>query len=150
MSNIKHRLLEACLAYVQHKIQTFQASLQAAQETSQSETKSSAGDKYETTRAMMQIDIENYTKSLAEAQNLQQTLTQIIFQPVYETVAVGSLVQTNYGTFFIAIGVGQLKLEDQTYFVVSASSPIGALLLKKKVGEQFTFNQKNYQVLEIL
>lgn len=146
---LKEQIYQACLDHVAHNIETLQASIRAAQETSQAETKSSAGDKYETTRAMMQIDIETHTKRLNEAQNLQTTLLQIAWQDVHEWVKVGSLVTTNQGVFFIAIGIGQVRIEGQAYFVVSPTSPIGACLLKKKVHDTFTFLQKKYEVLAI-
>jgi hypothetical protein len=146
---LKEQIYQACLDRVAHNIETLQASICAAQETSSAETKSSAGDKYETTRAMMQIEIESYTKRLVEAQKLQMTLLQIPWQDVYEWVKVGSLVTTNQGVFFIAIGIGQLSIEGRVYFVVSPASPIGACLLKKKVHDTFTFLQKKYEILAI-
>lgn len=146
---LKEQIYQACLDHVAHNIETLQASIRAAQETSQAETKSSAGDKYETTRAMMQIDIETHTKRLNEAQNLQTTLLQIAWQDVHEWVKVGSLVTTNQGVFFMAIGIGQVRIEGQAYFVVSPTSPIGTCLLKKKVHDTFTFLQKKYEVLAI-
>ncbi len=145
----KQSIYDACLAYVVGKVQTAQESIAAAQETSHAETKSSAGDKYETTRAMMQIDIETHTRRLAEAQNLQKTLQQINLQATYAQVGFGSLVHTSQGFFFVAIGIGQLAVGDGLCFVVSPISPIGAVLMHKKVGECFAFNQKKYEILAI-
>lgn len=147
---LKEQIYQNCLAYIADKIQSTQQSILSAQETSHAETKSSAGDKYETTRAMMQIDIETHTKRLAEAQDLQQTLLQINWQASHEKVGLGSLVYTNQGAFFIAIGIGQLKITDQTYFVISPTAPIANSLMRKKVGDSFVFNQKSYQILDIV
>lgn len=146
---LKEHIHKQCLAYIADRIQTAQQSIASAQETSHSETKSSAGDKYETTRAMMQIDIERHSKRLAEAQDLQQILLQINVQARQEIVGLGSLVHTNQGDFFIAIGIGQLKVIDKMYFVISPTAPIACLLMKKRVGDSFIFNQKNYVILEI-
>lgn len=149
-TNLKATIYKHCLDFVAQKILACQECIQAAQETSKGETKSSAGDKYETTRAMMQIEIENNTKRLVEAQELQKILLQITWQERYEMVGMGSLVKTNHGIFFIAIGIGQLKIDTLPYFIVSPASPIGGALMKKKVSESFTFLSKNYEILEIL
>ncbi len=148
--NLKNQIYQRCLLQIEQNIQMQQNSIDNAQETSQSDTKSSAGDKYETTRAMMQIEIENNTKRLQEAQQQQKILSQINWQETFINVNLGSLVMTNQGTFFVAVGIGQLKLDEQKYFVISPQSPIGALLMHKKVGDAFVFMQKNYEVLEIL
>jgi hypothetical protein len=147
--SIKELIYEKCIEFVAKKISLSQQNIYLAQQTANSETKSSAGDKYETTRAMMQIEIQNSSKRLAEAQDLQSALQKIALQNQCEFVAVGSLVQTTQGTFFIAIGMGQLSLDDKCYFVVSPHSPIGSLLLRKALGEEFQFNHKAYKILDI-
>ncbi len=147
--SLKEIIYQKCLDFVTSTVLTAQESIRAARETSHAETKSSAGDKYETTRAMMQIEIENNSKRLAEARTLQNTLLQITFLEKYELVTIGSLVQTNQGLFFIAIGIGQVRIDLDTYFVISPTAPIGELLMRKKVGDAFFFNKKNYLVLEI-
>ena len=146
---MKDKIYERCREFVAQKILLSQQSIKASQETANSETKSSAGDKYETTRAMMQIEIQNNSKQLAEAQDLQGILNKITFQESYEAVALGSLVKTSEGIFFIAIGMGLIKINEDNYFVVSPSSPIGTLLLRKKVGARFEFNNKGYIILAI-
>lgn len=147
---MKKLLHQKCLEIIESKLLVIQQNIDAAQQTANEDTKSSAGDKYETTRAMMQIEIENNTKRLMEVRELKKILTQIIFQNNYQFVVVGSLVMTNQGKFFISIGLGQVFLEEDKYFVVSINSPIGALLLGKKINDTIIFNQKEYQILDIL
>ncbi|TAG03946.1 MAG: 3-oxoacyl-ACP synthase [Cytophagia bacterium] len=147
---MKKLLHQKCLEIIESKLLVIQQNIDAAQQTANEDTKSSAGDKYETTRAMMQIEIENNTKRLIEVRELKKILTQIIFQNNYQFVVVGSLVMTNQGKFFISIGLGQVFLENDKYFVVSINSPIGALLLGKKINDTIIFHQKEYQILDIL
>lgn len=147
---MKKLLHQKCLEIIESKLLVIQQNIDAAQQTANEDTKSSAGDKYETTRAMMQIEIENNTKRLMEVRELKKILTQIIFQNNYQFVVVGSLVMTNQGKFFISIGLGQVFLENDKYFVVSINSPIGALLLGKKINDTIIFNQKEYQISDIL
>lgn len=146
---MKKILYQKCLEIIENKLSILQQNIKNAQETANEDTKSSAGDKYETTRAMMQIEIENYTKRLSETKNLQQILTKINFQNTYNFVSIGSLVITNQGKFFISIGLGQVFLDDEKYFVISMDSPIGNLLMNKTINSSFLFNQKEYVILEI-
>ncbi|TAD95453.1 MAG: 3-oxoacyl-ACP synthase [Bacteroidetes bacterium] len=146
---IKENLYEKCMQFVENQIIASKKGIADSQKAANEETKSSAGDKYETTRSMMQIEIENYTKRLAESQKLQQILKQINFQNSYQMVVLGTLVVSNQGKFFMAIGIGKIDLEKESYFVISQNSPIGEKFHHKKVGESFEFHGKNFVVLEI-
>jgi transcription elongation GreA/GreB family factor len=153
MQITKQILYEKCLQIVENKIAISQKSIEEAQQAANAETKSSAGDKYETTRAMMQIEIENCSKQLAESQKLHNTLQQIVFQNQYQNVVLGSLVTTTNGVFFLAIGIGKVEIElekvKQVYFIISPNSPIGEKLHHKKVPEEFVFNGKKNVILSI-
>lgn len=148
---LKNQIHNACLLYVEQNIEMLQNNIRVAQESSQSDTKSSAGDKYETTRAMMQIEIENCSKRLQEAQKQYQILTEISTKipDNRNIVSLGSLVLTNKGGFFMSVGIGQLEAENKKYFVISPQSPIGMLLMNKKAGENFIFRDVKYELLEI-
>ena len=77
------------------------------------ETKSSAGDKYETTREMIQQEIEKHSSSLAEAVKQKQFLQQITTGKRYEKIQPGSLVITDKNNFYIAISAGALVFENK-------------------------------------
>lgn len=146
---MKKALLDKCLEIVQEKITLIQKNINLAQEASQDDTKSSAGDKYETTRAMMQIEIDNYKKRLLETQVLEDTLLAIDASISPKKVTLGALIITNQGVFLMSVGLGQVRFEDKVYFVISPDSPIGKLLMDKKTGDSFLFNQKTYEILTI-
>lgn len=149
MSDIKTRLHNLCLTYADERIATATEAIKAARDSSTDDTKSSAGDKYETGRAMMQLDIDRQTLQLGEAQKLKTFLERMKPENVSETVQNGSLAYTSQGIFYIAISIGQVELDGQKYFVISPASPIGAQLLKQKVGAKFSFNGKAYEIKAI-
>ena len=138
-----------CQAYVQKRIDTARQAMEAAQEAANSESKSSAGDKYETGRAMAQLERDRHAQLLAEAQKVERELTQINMDKTYETVQPGSLVVTNRGLFFVSIGAGKLTLDGVDYFAVSAASPIASALVGCRANNTITFNKLVYQVLEV-
>lgn len=145
----KSELYALCLHFIGQRIETAETALLQAQEASNDDTKSSAGDKFETTREMMQQDIARNKNLLFDGQQNLALLKSLEHAPVGDTVRNGSLVYTDKGIFYIAVSAGQLKLADQTIFAVSAASPIGALLIGNKVGSTFAFNKNEYQILKI-
>jgi hypothetical protein len=150
MDQIKDKLYQLCADFIEQRIHTAETALLQAQEASNDDTKSSAGDKFETTREMMQQDITRNKSLLMDAKQNLQLLHSIKDVPVSETIRNGSLVYTSNGVFYISISAGQLNLEGQTYFAISAASPVGKLMTGKKVSEVFSFNQKEYQIKAIV
>lgn len=150
MENIKIELYQLCMRFIEQRIDTAETALEQAREASNDDTKSSAGDKFETTREMMQQDISRNKRLLMDAKENLQVLESLKEQPVAEVVRNGSLVLTTEGAFYISISAGQLSLAGKTYFAISALSPIGKLLLGKKVNDGIVFNGKEYSILEIL
>ena len=146
----KHDLLAQCQAHVQERIDAARQAMEAAQESANSESKSSAGDKYETGRAMAQIERDRYAHQLDLALTMAQELARINVDKDYLTVQPGCLVSTNRGAFFIGISVGKLTLDGSDYFAISSVSPIGAALLGRQVGDTVLFNKLTYNVLEVV
>lgn len=138
--NIKQQLLNACIHFVENKHKTISKSIASNQNDLFSETKSSAGDKHETGRAMIQLEMEKAGQQLAEVNLMHDVLTKINIEHTTKVVCLGSLIKTTKGTYFLAISVGKIVVEQHDYFVVSTSSPIGKQLLGKTVGAIIPFN----------
>jgi len=63
---IKQQLFNKCLDAIDSRFQTIQNTISEIQESLTSETKSSAGDKHETGRAMLQLEREKAGNQLSE------------------------------------------------------------------------------------
>lgn len=151
MNQIKETLYQLCLSFMEQRIHTAETALAQAREASNDDTKSSAGDKYETSREMMQQDIDRNKRLLIDAQDNLRVLQAIDTHAAdADTVRHGSLVSTNQGNFYISVSVGQLTVGDKSVFAISPASPIGKLLLNKKKGDKFAFNGNNYVVEEVV
>ncbi|MES2828165.1 MAG: 3-oxoacyl-ACP synthase [Bacteroidota bacterium] len=146
MQKIKETLYQLCLDFMEQRVLTAETALQQAREASNDDTKSSAGDKYETSREMMQQDIDRNKRLLIDAQDNLRVLQSIDTSQKSATVTHGSFVTTNQGMFYISVSVGQLQTGGKTIFAISAASPIGKLLLDKKQGQGFDFNGKKYSI----
>ncbi len=149
-SDIKQMLHSRCQQYVQQRINTARQAMEAAQESANAESKSSAGDKYETGRAMAQLERDRHAQLLAQARQLEQELTRLNVDRHYERVQPGCLVITNRGTFFISIGAGKLTVGATDYVAVSPASPLAAALAGHKTGDVVTFNKFEYHVVSVV
>ena len=138
--SIKEQLYKACIEFVENKRATISKTIASNKNDLLSETKSSAGDKHETGRAMIQLEMEKAGQQLVVINLMAEVLDKVSIEKTSETVCLGSLIKTTKGTYFLALSVGQIKVENNTYFVISSQSPIGKQLLGKKVGDNILFN----------
>jgi transcription elongation GreA/GreB family factor len=123
--------------------------METAQSAANAEEKSSAGDKYETTRAMMQIERDKAAEQLEEGLKLKRVAESIVPHTNANRIGLGSLVITDDVHFYIAISAGKVTLDNQSYLTVSAQAPIALSLLKLKKGDTFTFNKQQLTIREI-
>jgi len=150
MEEFKSKLYQQCMDFILQRINTAETALKQSQEASNDDTKSSAGDKFETTREMVSQDIARTKNLLYDGQQNLQLLISLESTPsAGDTIRNGSLVYTSKGIFYISISAGQIKVDDQPVFAISFASPIGKLMIGKKVGESFSFNQNEYTILKI-
>jgi transcription elongation GreA/GreB family factor len=149
MNELKQKLYDKCMEYVEERIKTCENALANSKDAGNEETKSSAGDKHETGRAMMQIEQETNSRQLQQALDLKNILLRIDPRQNAESVSLGSLVITNKGTFYIAISAGKTIIDNETYFLISNLSPVAAKLIGAKKGEERSFNGQLYRIEEI-
>ncbi len=146
MSNLKEQLYKMCIAYVQARINDARQAIEDAHDSSDEDTKSSAGDKYETGREMMQQVADRGQAQLNEANKLMVALSTITYNTTHTKADTGSLVSTNHGKFYIAISAGTISVGAQNYVAVSPASPIGLKLTGKAAGDEFDLNGRAYRI----
>lgn len=147
--DIKQQLFKQCQEFVDRRLQTVQDIITSNQKALLSETKSSAGDKHETGRAMLQLEMEKTSQQLAGITKMKTILSKINLSETSQIAHLGSIVETTSGNFFLSISAGQLVVDRTTYFAISVLSPIGKLLLGKRVNDEYFFNNKKSSVILI-
>jgi transcription elongation GreA/GreB family factor len=146
---IKETLLDEVEALIYQKIAVFQKMMDDAQDSANNETKSSAGDKFETGRAMMHLERDKNAQQLSEARKLELFLSQIKSDKTFDRVAFGSVVQTDFGNYFISIAAGRIVVDEQKYFAISPQAPLAKELMQKEKGDMITFNDKPIKILDV-
>ncbi len=132
------------------KISEARTAIHQLQEAKNNDTKSSAGDKYETGRAMIQMELDKAEFQLHNANQLKKDIQIVSAETPHEIIRNGSLVLTNWGVYFIAVALGKIIFQNQEIVVFSLASPIAQLLKDKSVGERVEFNNRTYEVLGLI
>ena len=148
--NLKEELFKLCEAFVNKRLQTVNEIISSNQKALQSETKSSAGDKHETGRAMLQLEMEKAGQQLSGIRQMKEVLAKIDRSKNSEIAHLGSIIETNFANYFLSISAGKIIISNKTYYAISVSSPIGNLLLGAKKGKEIIFNGKKIQIKKII
>ena len=148
--SIKTQLLQLCNQSLDTRLQNVLAVIEDIKQSLQSETKSSAGDKHETGRAMLQLEREKAGHQLAEIEKTKQILSKINTESTYKNIGLGSVVYTTTSNYFISISAGEFEVENKTFYAISANTPIGQLLLGKSVGDVINFRNLEFKITKVL
>ncbi len=146
---IKQSLIKQCEEIVQQKIDMFEKLMNESQESANNETKSSAGDKFETGRAMMQAERDKNAQQLSEAMRVKMKLDLLKRTSVSEKISFGSIVITSFGNYFISISAGRLIVDNEKYFAISPQAPLAQILLQKKTEDIIEFNDREIKIIEV-
>ncbi len=136
--SFKQKVFSACCALLEEKIISLKNILTELEEGTQSDSKSSAGDKHETARAMMQIEQEKIARQLGELLEQKSHLEKN-----------GVLVKTNKGFLFLCVPLGKVPVDDITVMAISPQSPLGINLNGLKSGDQTEINGTSYLIESI-
>lgn len=135
MSSKKSEIHQKLVSQLNEKLKQAQLDFALAKESRDSDTKSSAGDKFETGREMMQREMDKLSASIDTYQNQLIKLQTMDSLKSYEIIGLGSLIETNFETYYMSIGLGQITGSSETVYTISPESPIGELLIGKRMGE---------------
>ena len=146
---MKEKLLAHLNQLIDDRIAVLQLSIEAAKQSRDNETKSTAGDKYETGRSMAQMELHKLNEQLQQALKQKEAISKIPIDRQHNTIEFGSLVSASSGTYFISVGLGKIEFESHPVFCVSLASPIGRQLEGGKPGDSIKINSSFIEILGI-
>lgn len=146
---IKQQLYTSCLQFIDNRLITVKKTMSEIQESLLSETKSTAGDKHETGRAMLQLEREKVGNQLLEITKVKEVLSKIDIERTSSIIGLGSVVYTSKANYFIAISAGELKVGKDTFYAISPSTPIGQLLIGKDKGDNVEFRGTLSEIYQV-
>jgi transcription elongation GreA/GreB family factor len=147
--NTKQNILQFLTISLKEKQGVLQSDALDLQNSLENEAKSSAGDKHNTSRAMIHIEQEKLGEQIYLVQQQINRLQQISKSEPSEKIGFGSLVRTEKNYFLLGISLGKITFENKIVFCISMESPIGQLLLNKCKGDTIIFMQKEVDIEEV-
>ena len=139
---MKKRVVDFITILIKDKTQLLKFELDSINKEKNNLKKSSAGDKFETSRALMQTEYDKIDNQLLILKNQLRAIKSISLSDKKKKVGVGSFIKTNKSFYFISIGLGKQIIDNNAINIISLSSPIGKLLNNKKKGDKIVFNNK--------
>ena len=146
MKGIKQTIIQHIDSLISEKIEALKLNIASARESRNNDTKSSAGDKFETGREVINSEIQKGEVQLAKQFKLQNDLKQLKLSKTYKKVEFGSLVFTNQFNYFIAIPFGKISINGKEFYAISLASPLGKQLFEKQVGDTIVFNDNKIKI----
>ena len=145
----KQDVIAAAISIVSQKIERIKAELDDLNDGNAQNSKSTAGDKHDTERAMVHLEIEKLSKSLSVEYAIRNDLEQIKADSVNSVISNGSLVETSRGVFLIGAACGNVSLGSTSVFCISAHSPLAIELNSKPVGDVAEVNGNDFLIKSI-
>jgi len=147
--SIKQKIYTHFLKMLNTNISILQKSLVDLKESSSNETKSTAGDKYETALAMLQIEQSNAREQLQVVLTQKNLLDKINPTLSSSIIMNGSLIRTNKGYFFISIAMRKALIDGMVVYALSPQSPLGKKLMGLKIYNKVIVNNIEYYIESI-
>ena len=147
--DLKIALFKQCNQHLNTRLSELKQEYKLTQQSASEDTKSSMGDKYETSHAMAHLEKEKLAASINEIDKQLKVLNQVNISKALDSIQVGSLVETSNGLFLIGVSLGKMKHDSLDYFAISAVSPLGKQLAGKRAGEEVVLNGRAIKVLSV-
>ena len=146
----KQKLIICITNSLNEKIQILEEERNSINKEKNEITKSSAGDKFETSRSTMQIEYDKLNHQIIQLKDQLNKIVLIESNKTFSKIRYGALVITNSSYYLVSIGLGKYSIDNKSVFVISLTSPIGQILVDKKRGDYIIFNNKKEEIIDII
>lgn len=142
----KNAIHEACLSKLQSQMDELKSAIAKVQESIVNEENSTAGNKFETARAMGQEELDRINRQMSVLVKEYNILSQINLDRPCDSVQLGAVVKTDKKMLYTSVALGKVEVENTPIFAISFFSPIGQMLLGKEVGDELVFAGKKEKI----
>ena len=146
----KRMIHAAVLVKAQERVHQLQTQLYALQSNLGSETKSSAGDKHETGRARIQLEMERLGQQLKRVEQDLSAVQALHHTEELTRVGTGALVQLDDQLLYVSVALGQMSIVSHAFQTVGPTAPLIQALSGKQVGESAVFRDKTITVIDLV
>lgn len=149
MSVLKSEILKHLISLQVERLAELNQYQKDLSESLQSESKSTAGDKHDTSRAMIHLEQEKLQHQYQELNYQFQRLKEISVLKALDIVSFGALVETETDLFLLGASLGKKMVDGHFIYCIGMEAPISQSILNKRVGDSLFFNGKVSEIKSI-
>ncbi|MEJ5301897.1 MAG: hypothetical protein WHT22_00610 [Bacteroidales bacterium] len=146
--NVKQKVYEAVLRAQEEAAELARQAMTEADQAAQEEVNTM--DIYESYRSQYLQKSEMFARQFQKASEQLEIIRRIDPNRKCEAVEFGAAVITSKQKMFIAIGMGKIEIDGETWYVISPQVPIFAAMKGKREGDEFSFNNVKHKIIQIL
>lgn len=144
---LKKTIIEKCFEMQQANAMHVENAMKEAQHSANDY--GSSEDSYDSFRGQMITNRDLYAKQLQKALNDINVLERINLLRENDKVEFGSVVITDKQKMFVAIAVGKVQVNGDSYFAISPNVPIFKAMNGLKIGDKFNLNGNKFTIEDI-
>ena len=144
---LKNTILNVCLQTHKRSAETLLAEMTEAYQNAHDY--GTPEDWFDTYKMDMLNKRDAYAIQLQKTLEEIKTLEKIDSSKIYDKVTFGAVVITNSQKFFVSLGLGKIKVENDTFYAISPSVPIYHAMQGMKAGDTFQFRDAVIKILDV-
>lgn len=144
------QLYEHCMDLLQQRNEQIRSAIDSAQHAANSETKSTAGDKHETARAMAQLEVEMLSRQLSEVNKSIESLQRLRKPDCTGVAQPGSVVVTSLGTFYISVSIANVEISGEKVMAISPEAPLAKAIVGRQAGDSLEWSGKKLSIVAVV
>ncbi|HQV01259.1 MAG: hypothetical protein JNK61_08335 [Bacteroidia bacterium] len=143
--NLKHAIKNVCVEIVLQQIFILKQTINDLQLAANNESKSTAGDKHDTSKAILQQQVAMHHQQLIVAQN-QSKQAEALPVAINDLPTLGSLIYANEQCFYIGMGIGKKTINNTEIILLAPTAPLAQFFIGLKNKTEGVFNSKTYTI----
>lgn len=144
---LKRKIYNKCLEILEYNAETARKTMNEIQiDANEAEQEH---DVFDGSRSELLRERDIYAEQLQKAVDDIHILKKVSFDGLEDKVEFGAVVITNRQKMFIALGLGKVEVDDDTYFVISKDVPIYKAMEGLKKGDSFEFNNMKFEIEDV-
>lgn len=146
----RKEVIEALEHALNAEVEEARSEMETLRGSLEGEAKSTAGDKHETGRAMVQLEMEQAGLRLARMEAMRGQWRSLDPQRSRTVVGPGAVVETDAGLFVIGVALGRFPLPgDMQGTAISSDAPLAMALRGLGPGSGAAFRGRDWKVKRV-
>ena len=146
-NSLKKKIYEVAVETLESAAERTRLAIEEAIQAAQEEVNTL--DIYESYRSQYLQKSEMFVSQYNKILEQLDILRKINPEEESQNIEFGSTVITDRQKIFVAVGLGKIKVNGDTWFVISPQVPIFEAMKGKKAGDEFIFNNIKHKILQV-